>query len=386
MKRRGRLDNYFLKKQSSLPAGRDYFYLNWPENEEPTAEFLRVEPENVNFEKPIAWRGRSDLIVCGQLAVSEPFTLSMQFAGNDENPDLLALMKSHLQKCVRRRLREKALQTAAFLILSDFNLFARRLPLIMLEDARLHRCFPVLIWLTAALSKGLPVTRRIVNYLYSVVAWLCEEEQESFHVNDLWRFSQQDLEKLPSVKQLCGQAESFEAETRNLLLSLLLRREYGGLEGDIRMIMAYHRLISSTAVETEKEEECCELISDGSLLKERAFLRVQEEHLSHSAIRALVLDAAVRPMPLREVELCAVDFHCYPEMLVVLAREFLQFSEEQMRAAIWHFSSKRNSRVQISLVELGREERVLHVWQAIKADVLKMQQEYLNVLCNKYRY
>jgi hypothetical protein len=65
-----------------------------------------------------------------------------------------SLMKSNLQKAIRRRYFEEAFVTTKHLLNQDANDLLRRLP-IMCEDTELHsHLFMEVVWLMAATSKG----------------------------------------------------------------------------------------------------------------------------------------------------------------------------------------------------------------------------------------
>jgi hypothetical protein len=67
----------------------------------------------------------------------------------------VSVLKSNLQKCVRRRCVAEALATARQFLYQDPNEMLRRLPIIMCEDAMLcPSLFCELVWLMAAVSKG----------------------------------------------------------------------------------------------------------------------------------------------------------------------------------------------------------------------------------------
>jgi hypothetical protein len=67
----------------------------------------------------------------------------------------VSVLKSNLQKCVRRRRNVEALATARQFLYQDPSEMLRRLPIIMCEDAMLcPSLFCELVWLMAAVSKG----------------------------------------------------------------------------------------------------------------------------------------------------------------------------------------------------------------------------------------
>ncbi len=66
-----------------------------------------------------------------------------------------SLLKSNLQKAVRRRHIEEAFVSAKHFLAQDAGELLRRLPIIMCEDTMLHPAlFMEIVWLMAAVSKG----------------------------------------------------------------------------------------------------------------------------------------------------------------------------------------------------------------------------------------
>lgn len=63
------------------------------------------------------------------------------------------VLKSVLQKSIRRRRPMPSVRIAMELVDKAFSELLRRLPIIILEDAFLHNGFPFLVWLMAAVSK-----------------------------------------------------------------------------------------------------------------------------------------------------------------------------------------------------------------------------------------
>lgn len=85
------------------------------------------------------------------------------------------LLKSNLQKAIRRRNRDAALRTAWWLLCNDPTELLRRLPVIVCEDTQLEpRTFVELVWLMAATSKGYRLRWADAALVMSVVATALE--------------------------------------------------------------------------------------------------------------------------------------------------------------------------------------------------------------------
>ena len=82
-----------------------------------------------------------------------------------------SLLKSNLQKAVRRRQSAAAFATLKHLLAQDANELLRRLPVIMCEDTLLHpQLFMEVVWLMAAASKGYALTLEDAQILTDCVA------------------------------------------------------------------------------------------------------------------------------------------------------------------------------------------------------------------------
>jgi hypothetical protein len=373
MKRQRKLDTFFSGSLST----RNYFYFDWTDSN-PTAKWLFTRPMNINFEAEVKWNDvGSQVTVCGFIAnnIKEVQTEQVETA-------TLSLLKSHLQKCIRRGLTNKALETSCFLLKYDLNAFIRRLPIIMMEDVMVHISFISLIWLTAAISKGFPVTHSIKSWLLGVVKYLCEEKNEYYCHHDVSSFSEHE-EKL-NTKQLLKETEKFEPTTRDLLLSLLFRKSYGGMKGDMEMIAAYERVFVKLGPLCKNPTQPIEKKLKGSESdKKIVIIDLEEEEIQPSALVSLTPIESVdffqvRIQPINEIELCAVDFHCYPAMINLVKQQFMKLEEDDIKSAIWHCSSKTNFRIELAEEELASIENEIRTWNIIKDFVKILAKNYLN--------
>ncbi len=183
-----------------------------------------------------------------------------------------SLLKSMMQKAIRRGKSVEALRLSV--ALADLSLMEllRRLPVIILEDVSLHPELPVLIWLMVAVSRGYNPTNGLIYTVLGIVLDLCctsnrdVYESISDHALEMHTLS---IKNTPSkgTRDISSQESGHEetpscAHTRNdddqvkslklhslplgaprlLVVSLLFRAAYGGLRGDVRMLEEYARL------------------------------------------------------------------------------------------------------------------------------------------------
>lgn len=141
------------------------------------------------------------------------------------------LLKSMIQKSVRRRNVDKVINLSYEMIRVSMSDFLRRLPIICLEDGLLHPCFPIVIWIMIAESKGYRVPEFLIRICIAVLAdvAICEL-RDSFNPLEC---KSSDLNSKQSLWQIPNKS------CRILLFSILARQSYGGMSGDINMLYEY---------------------------------------------------------------------------------------------------------------------------------------------------
>jgi hypothetical protein len=202
-----------------------------------------------------------------------------------------SLLKSNLQKAIRRRHGEEAFATAKHLLAQDPNELLRRLPVLMNEDAQLHpRLFQEIVWLMAAVSKGYRLCgadcQRVVDFVGACLSAPC---RYNLHVG--------------------ASGTRIHAEDP-LQLAFLLRIAYGGMEFDVGFLTRLAERVGTGELPTSDEVLCVEY--------ERVTDFDPERHLLPEAI----------------------DFHCFPSMPAETGVPKL---------AIWHGRSAWNVRPFVGL-------------------------------------
>ena len=148
-------------------------------------------------------------------------------------------LKSHLQKCFRRKKNIEALRSSYEMMLINIKELLRRVCIIIFEDVRLKNYFPTMVWLMAAVSKGYQLQSYHINLELKFINDLCLDDG----YNDLSELTKYDnhFQKV-DVRNLLLEIESNDLltkEQKSLIYSIGLRIGFGGREGDMQMIFDY---------------------------------------------------------------------------------------------------------------------------------------------------
>ena len=217
------------------------------------------------------------------------------------SPDGTPLLKSNLQKAVRRRETDVAIQTAILLLQLDPIEMLRRLPIIAVEDVSLIDTFPVMVWLMMA-GASYRLTTHDIDLILHIV-WTLSESQSAI-----------EYTKCPSNPD--GNYD--ENDNKNILLSVYYRWKYGGMKGDLDLlhgVIQYHKK------------------------NENSILRTQFNQISYNAIE---------PEPILLME--SIDFHPFPGMLTRISFD-TGLSKDTIRKWIWKVDSAVNARKEWTRVE-----------------------------------
>lgn len=210
----------------------------------------------------------------------------------------IPLIKSNLQKAVRRCDNQIAVQSALVLIQKDPMELLRRLPIIYIEDVCLMDSYSIVVWLMMADKDYGKLKLRDIDILLNIVNSLCDCKTYFNYVkNDYnYAFTHETLQFVQNSSQL---------------LSIYYRSEYGGMKGDIQMLKVaidYYRMHPTEVRTTEYN------------------------NIDYSKIE-------------REIEVLveAIDFHCYPQMLNTLNR-YTYIDKDTIKMCIWFVESGYNVR------------------------------------------
>jgi len=121
--------------------------------------------------------------------------------------------KSLLQKAIRRGFVDHALYACYTLLQIDHMTLYRRLPIIMIEDVRIHEGFATLVWHMMA---DIPPSEKTLIWILGLVQMLCEHTVAVNYEN---------TDMLPNV-----------IPDDPIVWAIIFRIEYGGMKGDIQML------------------------------------------------------------------------------------------------------------------------------------------------------
>jgi hypothetical protein len=226
----------------------------------------------------------------------------------------IPLLKSTLQKAVRRRKSKEALNLAYQLLCQDRTDFLRRMPVIMMEDSFLHPDFPLLIWIMIADSKGWNMTKLQIQKLMRLV-WDVAEGKYRDHIPSL----NEDF-----VNPILSNDKIENSDSH--VACILLRSNYGGMKGDIEFLKA-HAILWNKRFGSD-----CK--------KWNEFWKVNYPENS-------IIDLEIAEIISKQPVLCensklsvGIDHHVFPK-LVDLCRNDLKrnLDRELIRQAVWYHSS-----------------------------------------------
>ena len=126
---------------------------------------------------------RGDMKV--MLATNVPCVNSMDSSGEQGNlsgMQYFPVLKSMLQKSVRRREPEKAARLAVRMMSSSLTDFLRRLPIICVEDVGLHPEFSCVVWLMVAVSRGYRPLSAFLSFAWSSLSTFPPHPREIYMV------------------------------------------------------------------------------------------------------------------------------------------------------------------------------------------------------------
>ena len=254
---------------------------------------------------------------------------------------LMPLLKSNLQKAVRRGLTDIALKTAKKMMECDFNIFIRRLFIIMIEDTDAHIGLNEIMWMTVAASSVAywQPSKKQKDWLLGVVKMMCLNPVFDSEVLNY------KLGQKFNMRNHLTSIHSLEIKNKSFIYSCAFRVSYGGMVGDMAML-----------------NNCC-----------KVWLHRFKNHLKLRGSPIEPIDGhEINSCKISDIIIDAVDFHCYPTILSILEKEFPEFDNYSIKKAIWHHNSAYNIRDNYK-----QNTDYLILWNKIKGNVIQHQKDYL---------
>ena len=89
---------------------------------------------------------------------------SSKLSSNDNDHIHTSIIKSMIQKGVRRGMTKEVLKLSNLLSINSLEDFLRRIPIIILEDVILHPAYPILVWVMLAQRYIININNDLNNY------------------------------------------------------------------------------------------------------------------------------------------------------------------------------------------------------------------------------
>jgi hypothetical protein len=247
------------------------------------------------------------------------------------------VLKSILQKSIRRRKPLPSLRVAMELADKSLGDLLRRLPIIIIEDSTLHPDMPLLVWLMMAASKDYLIPMKMMKRVFSIVYEMAScpwrdalpkkanddkepSPKESSPLSIAW-FQTQTVHRDNQLIQLAGNDV--------ILWSILMRGNYGGMDGDIRMLRTYAKIWQNRFATRGIPESIKKRLSGGKSGKSSLnhwsqvpyFIHEGPAKQSSSRIDALVVSSwgqggqpirtcGIEALSMSDITTEGVDFHC----------------------------------------------------------------------------
>ena len=244
----------------------------------------------------------------------------------ETSPYSIPVLKSNLQKAIRRCQTQTAINSALAIIQKDPIEFLRRLPIIYIEDVCLMDSYPIPVWLMMA-EKEHKLDFIDVDILLHIVKSLCEC---NIYYNDSLEYKK-PFDLTHKILQ--------DFDHRDHLLSILYRSQYGGMKGDMEMLKNSIYYYSDRPSEIQKTEyDCIDYVNFDTNLE-----------IIHEAI----------------------DFHPLPQMINMLVK-LTNLDNNDIKMTIWYSESGLNIRKPLT-IENSREYSNKEIWKKIKPKLARVR-------------
>ena len=267
------------------------------------------------------------------------------------------VLKSILQKSIRRRKPLPAVRVAMELADKALGELLRRLPVIMFEDSYLHPDIHLLIWIMMAYTKDYQppskVMIRIFQIIYEIAAcqWSdplpmirnsTESAAQEVTLTSLFNRHSNEINPAATTTKESETASSSFDDGTTYIWSILVRAEYGGLKCDIEMLHQYAKLwsdrfssvyqqnIHETIVQqlapcsTTKDPSTEKLSTDNQLLWCNVPTYLHQKSREQGLDRVLALcNHGVDRLLFDDICIEGIDYHCSGIINTLMSDEYL---------------------------------------------------------------
>ena len=297
-------------------------------------------PPQIYFEGKVKPKGYTSYITILSVNPPQPphhFTTTL-------DPKDIPIYKSNLQKCVRRGLSYEAIRTGYAMMSINTPDFLRRLPIVMLEDVLPHPSLIPLVWWMMASTKGYELSDLEVSYILGIIYTICYIDEFQVYNSGCPLGCDIYQERWAGMGDL----------QRDVMWALEFRKAYRGMQCDVEMI-EYIQHTWAGRFENPKDGVWDKLVN--------------------IPVEMVVLYPTLEGCSKYDLILEAVDFHPYRWITRKIGEHFPEFTEYQIKGAIWYFRSRLNKRTECEgSVPIRYVNELEVVYRTIEDEVDKLSQ------------
>ena len=266
-----------------------------------------------------------------------------------EHPCPVPLLKSHLQKAIRRKKTALALRTLYSLMHQDTIATLRRIPIIAIEDVRLVQGLSTIVWLMMT-DKKHAVTEMDYAFLENYIYTLCETDT-------CMDFTGEEQAEKISISDALSHKNIVDQNPDEVddILGLRYRIEYGGMKCDAQLL---HRAISKyVSFDTHCADDT------------HCAIALKESDVDKNVACCHIILSSDPDQFIQE----AIDFHPYPWLIKKIASKINagvkeNISYDLIKSYIWQVDSSLNVRKDWSI---ARSQYVAkdNLWKMIELEL-----------------
>jgi len=251
----------------------------------------------------------------------------------------MELLKSNLQKCIRRGLAESAVKTAYQIINQDMETFLRRIINIIAEDSVIHPKMLEIMWLYIAHSKGYKISNMQVSQLLEIVYQVSNFNYHDIIITDPNYAKPQDC----SFDYIIDSIDDTVTKVDQCCFSMLLRSIYGGMKNDMIFLRSSSK-IWKNRMENNKDE-WIKFISD---------IWTSNIEFNHSKIvdNQIIFNNKIINLEFSDADKhdFAVDQHCFGDKFCEKIKFYTKtnYTIPQIKEAIWYWRSSYTNKMLMS--------------------------------------
>ena len=312
---------------------KKYFCLDWKDYKNYDISWTDIKPTHFTYEKKIKLKEyNEEIVLIGNIQYEHKNPVSLILDKNSFSTNNVSFLKSHLQKCIRLGIIDKSIITGYIFMENNIIEFLRRLPIIIIEDVHIIQDLDIIVWFMI-MSDIITIPESFKKWCIYLIKFLCALKKKNFY-NKFVQNKDINYDNL----------ENLESRNKSTIYSLMIRKSYGGMKGDMLML---NYII----------DEWIKKLNTGSKLE---IINAK----SITIINTLHPDL---------YELSAVDFHCYPKILDILHNHYQQYDIETIKNTIWIKSSSINYRVNHD----NTDEVINICWKTIKHKLFRIQKKFI---------